>query len=484
MTVVIAASEAAPFAKTGGLADVAGALPVALKHLGCRVIVFMPYYREVGEKGFDIEETGLTVPVNMGKRTVRAEVFVGQQHGVPFYFLKRDEFFDRKYLYGTPEGDYFDNLERYTFFSRGVLEVIKARDLTPDIIHCNDWQTGLIPAYLKDIYRGEAAFARTATIMTVHNIAYQGQFPANFFDVTGLGSYLFNPDGLEFWGNLNLLKSGIVFSEIITTVSRGYSLEIQTPEYGYGLEGVLGKRKADLFGVLNGVDYTEWDPATDTRIPHNYTADELKGKGDCRKKLLKAFGLKVKAKTPVIGMITRLADQKGIDILAEAIPELMGLDIALIILGSGDRRYQELLFDLAGHHPEKLSVKIAFNNDLSHLVEAGSDMFLMPSRYEPCGLNQIYSLKYGTVPIVRATGGLDDTVRDLSEEGGNGFKFKEYSAEALVEKVREAVVAFQNKKSWAELQRRGMAEHFSWEDAAKKYVELYKAAQARLLHKT
>lgn len=483
LTVVIAASEATPFAKTGGLADVAGALPVALKHLGCRVIVCMPYYREVAAKGFEIEETGLQVAVNMGRRTVRAEVFLGHQHGVPFYFIKRDEFFDRGYLYGTPEGDYFDNLERFTFFSRAVLEVIKARDLNPDIIHCNDWQTGLIPAYLKDIYRGEAAFSKTATVMTIHNIAYQGQFPANLFDVTGLGYYLFNPEGLEFWGNLNLLKSGIVFSEVITTVSRGYSLEIQTPDYGYGLEGVLKKRKADLFGVLNGVDYTEWDPATDTHIPHNYTIEDMKGKFDCRKKLLKTFGLKAKAKTPVLGMISRLADQKGIDILAEAMPGLMKLDIAVIILGSGDRRYQELLFDLAGHFPEKLAVKIAFNNALSHLVEAGSDMFIMPSRYEPCGLNQIYSLKYGTVPVVRATGGLDDTVRDFSEESGNGFKFREYSAEALVEKVGEAVEAFGNKNAWAELQRRGMSEDFSWNDAAKKYVELYKSAQARL-HKT
>jgi len=483
LTVVIAASEATPFAKTGGLADVAGSLPVALKHLGCRVIVFVPYYREVAQKGFEIEETGLHVPVNMGRRTVKAEVLIGAQHGVPFYFLKRDEYFDRGYLYGTPEGDYFDNLERFTFFSRAVLEVIKARDLAPDIIHCNDWQTGLIPAYLKDIYRDESVFSKTASVLTVHNIAYQGQFPANFYDITGLGAHLFNPEGLEFWGNLNLLKSGIVFADAITTVSRGYSAEIQTPEYGYGLEGVLAKRKDDLFGILNGVDYTEWDPATDTHIPHNFTIEEIKGKSDCRKKLLKAFGLKVKAKTPVIGMITRLADQKGIDILSEAMPELMKLDIAMVILGSGDRRYQELLADLAGHYPDRLSIKIAFNSGLSHMVEAGSDMFLMPSRYEPCGLNQIYSLKYGTVPIVRATGGLDDTVRDYSSGDGNGFKFKEYSAEALVEKVMEAAVVFGDKKAWAEIQRRGMAEDFSWTDAAKKYLEVYKSTQARL-HKT
>lgn len=483
LNVVIAAPEAVPFAKTGGLADVAGSLPAALSRLGCRVVLFMPFYRQVAEKGFELEPTGIEVAVPMGRRVVRAEALLGHHQGVPAYFIKRDEFFDRSYLYGTPEGDYFDNLERFAFFSRAVLEVIKARNLSPDIIHCNDWQTGLIPAYLKDMYRGEPVFSKTATVFTVHNIAYQGQFPANLYDATGLGFQLFNPEGLEFWGSINLLKSGLVFSEAITTVSKAYSREIQTPEYGYGLEGVLRKRKETVFGILNGVDYTEWDPETDPAIPQNYSAADLKGKSACRKKLLKAFGLKVKAKTLLIGMITRLADQKGMNILAEAVPELMEMDIALVILGSGDKSHQEMLLDLARRYPERLSVKIAFDSGLSHLVEAGADAFLMPSRYEPCGLNQIYSLKYGTVPIVRATGGLDDTVRDYSEEDGNGFKFKEYSASALVRKVAEAVEVFSRKKSWTELQGRGMAENFSWDEAAAKYLEAYKTAKARL-HKS
>ncbi|HBG46317.1 MAG TPA: glycogen synthase GlgA [Deltaproteobacteria bacterium] len=482
LNVVIAAPEAAPFAKTGGLADVSGSLPAALKQMGCEVHLFMPYYREIAGKHLEVEKT-LEVPVNMGRRIINAEVLLADHQGVSVHFIKRDEFFDRSYLYGTPEGDYFDNLERYAFFSRAVLEVIKALDLKPDIIHCNDWQTGLIPAYLNDIYRGDPAFSKTATVFTVHNIAYQGQFPANLYDITGLGYYMLNPEGLEFWGNLSLLKAGIVFSEAITTVSKGYSLEIQTPEYGYGLEGVLSKRKDDLFGILNGVDYTEWDPATDTAIPENYSTEDLKGKSACRKKLLKDFGLKVKARTPLIGMITRLADQKGIDILAEAMPELMKMDLALVILGSGDRRYQDLLAGLARSYPEKLSVKVAFNGHLSHLVEAGADIFLMPSRYEPCGLNQIYSLKYGTVPVVRATGGLDDTVTDYSEGNGTGFKFKEYSAPALVQKVAEALKLFGNKKAWKGLQEKGMKENFSWDDAASRYIEVYMAAKARL-HKS
>lgn len=477
LNIIMAASEAAPFAKTGGLADVAGSLPIALKHLGCRVLIFLPYYREIAHKGLEIEETGLKVSVPLGKHTVKAEVLLGQSHGVPVYLIKRDEFFDRSYLYGTPEGDYFDNLERYAFFSRAVLEVLKARELAPDVIHCNDWQTGLIPAYLKDIYKGEPVFSRTATLFTVHNIAYQGIFPAKLFDVTGLSPALFNPEGVEFWGNINLLKSGLMYSDIITTVSKGYCEEIQTAEYGWGLEGVLAKRKDALFGVLNGADYNEWNPGTDPDIPHNYSADDLRGKGSCRKRLLKEFGLKLKAKTPLIGMITRLADQKGLDILCEAMPELMKLEMGMVILGSGDRKYQELLQDLSGHYPGKLSVRIAFDGALSHLVEAGSDMFLMPSRYEPCGLNQIYSLKYGTVPIVRATGGLDDTVRDLSDGNGTGFKFREYSAEALVEKVKEAVSVFTDKRAWEEIQRNGMRENFSWEESGRKYMELYKTAQ-------
>ncbi len=481
LNVVIAAPEAVPFAKTGGLADVAGSLPAALSRLGLKVVLFMPFYRQVAEKGFEIEPTGIEIAVPLGRRVVMAEALLGHHQGVPVYFIRRDEFFDRTFLYGTPEGDYFDNLERYAFFSRAVLEVVKARNLAPDVIHCNDWQTGLIPAYLKDMYRGEPVFQNTAAVFTVHNMAYQGQFPANLYDATGLSFQLFNPEGLEFWGSINLLKAGLVFSEVVTTVSKAYSREIQTPEYGYGLDGVLRKRKDAVFGILNGADYSEWDPETDPVLPQNYSPGELKGKSACRKKLLRAFGLKARVKTLVIGMITRLADQKGLDILSEAMPDLMKMDIALAVLGSGDRRYQEVLKDLSARYPERLSVKIAFDSGLSHLVEAGADAFLMPSRFEPCGLNQIYSLKYGTVPIVRATGGLDDTVRDYSEEDGNGFKFKEYSAPALIEKVAEAVDVYSRKKEWSALQRRGMSENFSWDDAAARYLEAYNAAKARLL---
>lgn len=481
LNVIIVSSEANPFAKTGGLADVAGALPIALRKLGCKVILFLPYYRHVRESKLEIEQTGLEVTVPIGKREIKAQVLRATSDGVPVYFLKRDEFYDRSNLYGTPEGDYFDNLERFAFFSRGVLEALKARGFEPDVIHCNDWQTGLIPAYLKDSYKNDLYYSKTATVFTIHNLAYQGLFPGKLYDITGLSQDLFHPEGLEFWGQANLLKAGLVYSEILTTVSEAYSREIQTPEYGWGLEGLLKKRKNDLFGVLNGVDYNEWNPEIDKSIPANYSIRDMKGKAVCRKALLKEFGLKLRSETPVIGIISRLADQKGFDILSQAMPELMGLNIGLVILGSGDRTYQELLKKLEGEYPRKLAVKIAFDNNLSHLVEAGSDMILMPSRYEPCGLNQIYSLKYGTVPVVRATGGLDDTVKDYRGDEGNGFKFKEYSAEALLNKVKEAVRVFDDKKAWDALRKRGMTEDFSWENSAKKYVNLYELALKRLI---
>ncbi|MBI1910574.1 MAG: glycogen synthase GlgA [Deltaproteobacteria bacterium] len=481
LNVVIAASEATPYAKTGGLADVVGALPAALKRLGCKVVLFLPYYRQVAQSGIEVEPAGLDISIPIGKREVKAQILIHAKGEVPVYFIKRDEFYDRSYLYGTPEGDYFDNLERYAFFSRCVLEILKARGFAPDVIHCNDWQTGLIPAYLKDIYKDDEYFSRTSTLFTIHNIAYQGLFSQKLYELTGLSPILYNPEGVEFWGQINLLKAGIVSSDVITTVSEAYSKEIQTPEYGYGLEGLLIKRKDDLHGVLNGVDYDEWNPEADPVLPANYSAENLKGKATCKRKVLKEFNLKLKIGVPVIGIISRLAAQKGFDILSEAMPELMKLNIGIVVIGTGDKKYQMLMEELAARYHHKLSVKIVFDQALSHVMEAGCDMLLMPSRYEPCGLNQIYSLRYGTIPVVRATGGLDDTVRDYKEGDGNGFKFDEYSAEALVAKVKEALEVYNDKEAWKELMRRGMAQDFSWESSAQKYLSLYLKAQENCL---
>jgi starch synthase len=429
LNIVVVSSEVVPFAKTGGLADVAGSLPLALKRLGCNVSIFMPLYREVLTKGLEVESTGVEVTVPLGRRTLTGKICKGSTDGIPVYFIKRDEFYDRSHLYGTPEGDYFDNLERFTFFSRGVLEAIKvdALGIKADIIHSNDWQAGLIPAYIKDIYKN--SFPDIRTVFTVHNIAYQGLFPYFLFTLTGLSSKMFSMEGIEFWGKINFLKAGMVFSDLITTVSEGYSKEIQTPEYGYGLEGVLKSRAKVLYGVLNGVDYTEWNPETDEFIPANYSRGDLKGKKACKKELIKEFSLNIKSSEPLVGVISRLADQKGFDILSEAIEELMELKIGMVVLGTGEKKYHRLFEELAGRYPERLGVKITFDNALAHRIEAGCDMFLMPSRYEPCGLNQIYSLRFGTIPVVRATGGLDDTIRDYNGGGGNGFKFKQSSKE-------------------------------------------------------
>ncbi|MEE9614124.1 MAG: glycogen synthase GlgA [Thermodesulfobacteriota bacterium] len=477
LNVIIATPEAVPFAKTGGLADVAGSLPRSLKALGCNVSIFMPLYRSVKEGGFKGESMDLQIPIPIGKRVIHVEVFRNEIHGIPVYFLKRDEFFDRSYLYGTPDGDYFDNLERFTFFSRGVLEAARALNIEPDVIHCNDWQTGLIPAYLSDTYR--QSFPETGTLFTIHNIAYQGVFPSYLFNVTGLTDEVFNTEGIEFWGKLNLLKSGMVFSDIVSTVSEGYSREIQTPEYGCGLEGVLKKRKKDLHGVLNGVDYTEWNPRTDDLIPANFSERSLRGKGVCKKDVIKEYGLKLGRRTPLLGLISRLADQKGLDILARAMGDLIELDLGLVILGTGEKKYHRLFEKLARRWPDRLGVRTTFDNTLAHRVEAGCDIFLMPSRYEPCGLNQIYSLRYGTVPLVRATGGLDDTIKDYKKNEGNGFKFKEYSSKALVEKVKEALLVYKDKKAWQALQKRAMREEFSWERSAEKYMDLYREAAGR-----
>jgi len=475
LKVLIATPEAIPFAKTGGLADVAGALPKALNKLDCDARIIMPLYRHVQEGGFELKPTGFGVNVRLGFRDIWASIFKGSVNGITAYFIKRDEYYDRKYLYTTPDGDYFDNAERFILFSRAVVEAIKKLDFKPDIIHCHDWQTGLIPTYLKTVYKNDSFFASTKTVFTIHNIAYQGQFPHSHFHLAGLLQDIFHPEGIEFWGNINLLKAGIVFSDIVTTVSEKYSKEIRTAEFGYGLEGVLDSRKEKLFGVLNGVDYDDWSPEKDKLIIAKYDSKDLSGKVACRKDLLKEYNLNLSDDAPVIGIISRLADQKGFDILSQAMEDLMSMNLGMVVLGTGEKKYHDLFAELAKKYPKKLGVKITFDNKIAHKIEAGSDMFLMPSKYEPCGLNQIYSLKYGTIPIVRATGGLDDTIQDYDPKtgDGNGFKFKEYSSQVLLAKMKESAKIFSNKKEWKKLVQKAMQQDFSWERSAKRYVELY-----------
>ena len=469
-------SEAVPFAKTGGLADVSGALPIALNGLGMETALFMPYYREVDSCGAVVEPTGLSIEIAIGDRLVEAGIFTSSIEGVTVYLLKCDIFFDRPHLYGPASGDYFDNFERFTFFSRGVLEAMKLINFKPDIIHCNDWQTGLIPAYLKDIYSRDKFFKKTATLLTIHNLAYQGIFDAARFNETGLSPRLNSVDGLEFWGSISFLKAGINFSDIVTTVSKTYCREIQTSEFGCGLDGVLKIRKKTLHGVLNGVDYSVWNPETDPHIPANYSMDNPKCKVICKRELMDRFALDVAPGTPLVGMVSRLVSQKGFDLIAEAAKELMKLDMALVVLGTGDKVYEDFLVKLKKANPKRVGVLVAYKDELAHLIEAGSDIFLMPSFYEPCGLNQIYSLRYGTVPVVRATGGLNDTIKDYKFGRGNGFKFKEYSSKALLKKLREALALYKDKPAWDNLTRKGMKEDFSWEVSARDYELLYRQA--------
>lgn len=482
LKVLFLSPEVAPFAKTGGLADVAGSLPKALKILGIDIRVALPYYRVVKDGPFEVEILCENIEVPVGKDLLRDDVYVTRiGDNIPVYLVNKDEYFDRGSLYGTYRRDYFDNLERFVYFCKSLFLLCVKLDFAPDIIHCNDWQTGLVPAYLRTQYRKIPLFSQTGSLFTIHNVAYQGLFSQEKFQVTGLPLDSFNPNGIEFWGKINLLKSGIVFSNLINTVSRKYSREIQTSEFGCGLDGVLRVRKGDLFSIVNGVDYTEWDPQKDRLIAANYDVSDLTGKAKCKADLLKEFHLPETLENhPIFGMISRLESQKGFDLLAEIIDDLMTKDLGLVILGTGDPDYERILLQMAERYPQKVGVRIAYDNEMAHKIEAGSDVFLMPSRYEPCGLNQIYSLRYGTVPIVRATGGLDDTIVDYhtSTGKGTGFKFKHYEAEDFFRRIEDALSVYQNSERWKQLMLQGMKTDCSWDRSAKEYARLYNKASA------
>ena len=482
--VLFVSPEAVPFAKTGGLADVSGSLPKYLKKLGCDVRIVLPFYRMVREQRLPYETIVKVLEVPSKDGILKAEINQVLLDGnVPVYFITYDIFYDRDSLYGTSKGDYHDNAERFIFFCRAVLELCLRLNFQPDIIHCNEWQTGLVPAYLKTLYKNDQFFSQTATVYTIHNIAYQGIFEKEAFEETCLPESVFCNTGIEYYGKINFMKAGIIYSDIINTVSRKYSEEIQTEEYGCGLQNIMKERADILFSVINGVNYNEWNPETDTFITANYNRNNTSGKTLCKQDLLLQFKLPLSLmERPLFGIISRLAEQKGIDLLGETIDRLMAFNVGFVLLGVGEERYQRLFQDFAHRYPERIGVRIAYDNPLAHKIEAGVDIFLMPSRFEPCGLNQIYSLRYGSIPIVRATGGLDDTVKDYAQESGagNGFKFYEYKTSAFLEKMKEALNIFANKEAWSLLMQKAMSEDFSWEISAKKYLELYKKAQSRL----
>ncbi len=463
MKIVMVASEVVPFAKTGGLADVAGALPLALEKQGQDVIIIMPGYKSVHN---------LKTPAIKNFQEGVSYASIGKN--IRVYFIDSEKYFGRDQLYGDKTGDYKDNLDRFSYFCKKSLELLKVIKFKPDIIHCHDWQSALVPVYLKNILADDPFYKEVKTIFTIHNIGYQGLFAKEELLKTGLDWGVFNSDMLEYYDKINILKGGIVFSDLINTVSDTYSKEIQTKEFGFGMEGILAKRKEDLFGIINGLDYAIWDPASDNKIAENFSAKDLAGKAADKADLQKLSKLPQKAGVPLLGIVSRLAQQKGFDILAEGIDAICKMDLQLVILGTGDQKYHDILEAMVKKYPKVISLHIKFDDALAHKIYAGSDIFLMPSKYEPCGLGQMISLRYGTVPLVFKTGGLADTVDDK-----NGYVFDKYSKDELIKTIKKAVKDFKSKKDWKELQLRGMKCNFSWSAQSKKYIELYEKAKAR-----
>jgi starch synthase len=504
LRVLFAASEVVGFAKTGGLADVAGALPHALAKRGLQVAVILPLYRCVRTGTHRLTPTDVAFTVPLGPRVVTGRLWrtTLPHSDVPVYLVEQPDLFERDdsahgrglYQYTTPGGrrhDYADNAERYIFFCRAVMETLPRLDVHYEVLHCNDWQTGLLPAYLRELYGRQShlhakAYSGLRTLMTVHNIAYQGLFPAGVMPLTGLHQRLFNHRQLEFYGHLNFLKAGCVFADWINTVSPRYAEEIQTMVFGCGLEGVLTERHAVLSGIVNGVDYRDWDPATDRHLPAHYDADTVfDRKPACKLALQAEYSLPQRAEVPLLSMVARLVEQKGVSLLVQSAHELLSHDIQLVILGEGDPTAQRQLTHIREHFPQKMGLRLGFDEGLAHRIEAGADIFLMPSQYEPSGLNQLYSLRYGTVPVVRAVGGLYDTITDttaatLAAGTATGFRFGPYTATAFQQAVHRALACYYYQPEvWRQVVRTGMRQDWSWDRSAAEYERLYERLAAR-----
>jgi starch synthase len=479
MRITFAASEGVPYSKTGGLADVIGALPKAVAQLGHDVTVFLPRYKQTRLQQERITIPNLSIPV--ADRLLFPQIVDGgKRDGVQYYFVDHPEFTSRDGIYGDARGDYPDNDERFSMFCRAVIEASKRLGV-PDVFHVHDWQTALIPVLLRNTYALDSTFDRTGVVLTIHNIGYQGVFPSSSMPRLLLPWSLFTMDRLEFYDQVNFLKGGIVYSDYISTVSRTYAKEIQTFEYAFGLATSVSRRADRIVGIVNGVDYGEWNPETDRHIAANFSASDLSGKQKCKLALMQEYGIDAgKQDWPLIGIISRFAAQKGFDLLESALLQLLRDDLVIVVLGTGEKHYEEMFLGLQESYPEQISVKIAYDNRLAHVVEAGSDMFLMPSHYEPCGLTQIYSMRYGTVPVVRATGGLEDTVEQWDPETrtGDGFKFAGYNARELRASLRQAMAVFQNKTDWKQIMVNGMRQNYSWAEPASEYIELYERTRA------
>jgi starch synthase len=483
LKILFVTSELAPLISTGGLADVAASLPQALKAQGHDVRIIMPCFGNI-----PLEYRGdpyCLCVAELGAKVQHGAMRVAAVPGtdIPLYLIEHEGYFGRERPYGVGAYEYDDNAERFCFFCLAALHAIPQTHWRPDIVHCHDWHTAPIPAFLRTRFQDDPFWGTIPTLFTIHNLAFQGRYGAAKFADTGMEPWLFQPNYVEYQGDMNLMKAAIVFSTKLNTVSPRYAKEIQTLEYGAGLDGVLGTRSADLHGILNGVDYTLWNPSTDAHLPANYDQRNLSGKQVCKKALQEAAGLPVNAATPVIGIVSRLFWQKGLDLVVDALDRLAAYDLQLVVLGSGDPDLERRLTAAAQRYPDRIKVRLTFDVPLSHLVQAGSDFFLMPSRYEPCGLSQLYSMAYGTVPIVRRTGGLADSVRDINpvyrkHKNATGISFVPLTVDALVKSIRDAMRLYADKAAFATVQHAGMNEDFSWERSCRAYTDLYAEAIA------
>jgi starch synthase len=477
MKILFAASECIPFCKTGGLADVVGALPKELRKKRHDVRVILPKYKAIRGQEFGMKETGERVRVSIGGRWEEGDIRTAKtDRGGKVYFVNHEGYFGRWGLYRQGDRDYPDNAERFIFFCRAVLEACKAVDFRPDIIHCHDWQTGLIPVYLKTLTASDAFFQHTGSVFTVHNMAYQGIFDKGVLLLAGLSWSEFTMEQLEFYDKVNFLKGGLTYADQLTTVSPSYAQEIQSSyEFGWGLEGTVRRRAADLTGILNGLDVDEWNPAKDPFLPKSFEVGSIAGRKDCKSYLQETLKLPVEPRTPVLGMVARLDPQKGVDLLTHIAAPLLNHGVQIIVLGQGDPHYQRVLGSLEKRFPRAFRLRTDFNEPLAHHIYGGSDIFLMPSRYEPCGLGQLIAMRYGSIPVTSATGGLRDTILPAGPgESGTGFLFYELRPEAFAAKIQEALKQYAQPASWGRLQERAMTADFSWEASVPAYLAVYR----------
>lgn len=472
--IVFLTSEMYPFSKSGGLADVMGILPLTLARLGLRVAVITPFYGRLSTGQYPVHLVQENCPVGYPWHDTTADIYRADYHGLPVYFIERGEYFDRRHYYCTHKGDYFDNCERFIFFCRAALTAIRHMGFGARIVHAQDWHAALAVAYVAFWRRSDPFWSGMRTVMSIHNLAYQGRFSYRLFEQSGLPLEAWNMEGVEFYNSFNLLKAGIAYADKITTVSPSYAREIMTPEFGCGLEGILARRRADLTGILNGADYSIWSPDNDPILECPYSLEKPEGKVQCKSALIASLGLNpALMNRPILGFIGRLRGQKGIDVVLDIVPELMALDVGLVVLGEGRAEYEARLMSIVEDFPGRVAGVIGYTEEMSHVIQAGADIFLMPSRYEPCGLTQMYSLSYGTPPVATAVGGLRDTIIAYPSADANGFIFDSPTADALLESVREAVLVWEDRARWNLIQRNAMKSNFSWEKSAREYANLY-----------